>query len=159
MSLPRILFLLVVATVSGYNVYLIMISLGVLNSPRLARLMADQIKILQQQQFVESAKELGLSNRVLLFKHILYYHCIYLFVIQAAFCMADSIFTETMMSYLKFAPDGVSWGQLVFDGFEHYGRGCHWMWVFPIVAIVISVGGFYILGNSALNLHHLRRQN
>jgi peptide/nickel transport system permease protein len=159
LSLPRILFLVVIAALAAYNPYVIMAALGILNSPRLARLMADQIEILKQQQFIESARELGLSDKVLIFKHILYHHCIYLFIIQSAFCMADSIFTGIMLSYLKFEPDGVSWGKLVLDGFEMFSQGCHWMWFFPVAAIIMSIGGLYLLGNSALNLHHLRRQN
>jgi len=158
LSLPRILFLLVIAAVSGFNIYCIMVTLGILHAPRLSRLLSDQIDVLKQQQFIESGRELGLSMVRLLFKHILFYHCLYLFVIQASFCMADAVFTETMLSYLQFAPKGTSWGTLFRDGLEYFHQGCHWMWFFPLSAIITTTGGFFLIGNSALNLHHLRNQ-
>ncbi len=159
LSLPRILYLLVVAAVFHFNIYPIMTVLGILHAPRLARLLTDQIQILKQQQFIESGRELSLSDFTLIFKHILFYHCLYLYVIQTAFCMADAIFTETMLSFLGFSPGTTSWGHLFSQGIEFLGTGCHWMWIFPLLAIITTIGGFHLTANSALNLQQIRNQN
>ena len=84
----------------------------------------------------------------MILKHILWYHCRALLVIQATLGMAEAILIETSLSYLGF---GVripqpSWGNMLDEAKEFYRAS--WTYVFiPGFAIYLAALAFNLVGD------------
>jgi peptide/nickel transport system permease protein len=71
------------------------------------------------------------------------------FFIQFSLIMAESILTETTLSYLQFGtrPPDVSWGNIIEGSRMTFFSGMYWITFFPAVAIILAILGFFYLGD------------
>jgi hypothetical protein len=77
-----------------------MVLVGITSMPVIASLVAGKIAFLRQKSFIEAAHALGLPAHTVILKHILWFNCRALLVIQATLGMAEAILIETSLSYL-----------------------------------------------------------
>lgn len=151
-AIPRLLILIIVGIIFNFNIYAIMICLGILNFPKVAQSISTKVQHLKQQQFIEAAIELGLSKWSIIFEQILWSNCRYIIFIQAAFGMADAIFTETTLSYLELGAHGAdavyrSWGRMLVEGADYINQGEYWHSAIPAICVVITILGYYLIGD------------
>ncbi len=146
-SIPRLLILLIVGIVSHFNIYWIMVCLGIINFPKIAGSIKSKVTQLERMQFIEAARELGMSRWRIVFKHILWTNARHLLFIQAAFGMADAIFAETTLSYLSFGANEASWGRLIVEGSDFIASGQYWMAALPAAGVIITILGYYLIGD------------
>jgi len=120
-TFPILLLLLLAVIVIGATVgvefiflriYLLMACLGFFSSPKLAELIRGQISSLKETAFVQASVALGLKPYQIIGKHILWYECRPLIVVQSAYMMGQAILVETTLTYLNFGLEYpmVSWG-------------------------------------------------
>ena len=85
----------------------------------------SKVIFLKKRSFIEAAKALGLKTRDIIFKHILWYNCKAIVIIQATLGMAEVILIETSLSYLGFGVQepAPSWGNMVAAGKDYFFRG------------------------------------
>jgi peptide/nickel transport system permease protein len=97
------------------RIYLLMLLLGLFSSPKLAELIRGRIASLKETAFVHAAVSLGLSPVQIIGKHILWYECRPLILVQSAYMMGQAILIETTLTYLKFGLEYpvVSWGLML----------------------------------------------
>jgi len=157
-AIPRLLILLIAGIVSRFDIYWIMVTLGLINFPKIAGAVHAKVAQLERMQFIEAARELGMSRLRIVFRHILWTNCRHILFIQAAFGMADAIYAETTLSYLGFGANQASWGLLIFEGSEFISAGQYWMAVLPALGVIITVLGYYLIGDG-LNAIRRAREN
>jgi peptide/nickel transport system permease protein len=155
-SIPRLFLLLVVGAASNFDIYWIMTALGIVSFPKISETIAGKILSLQRQEFITAAREVGMKDRTILLKHILWYNCRHILFIQATFGMADAVLTETTLSYLGFGAQGVSWGRMVATGKDNLFNGMLWMSVLPALAIVLVILGFCLIGDGLSRIFKLK---
>ncbi len=155
-SLPRLLVLLIIGIVSNFNIDVLMLTLGIINFPKVANSVSSKIKMLIQQQFIEAAIEADIPKFKIIFKHILWTNCRHIVLIESAFGMADAIFTETTLSYLGFGSNTASWGRMIYEGAEFITSGYYWMSVLPALGVIITILGYYIIADSINNITRLK---
>lgn len=148
-SFPRLVLIFMVVSIFQINIYLIMFFVGLIYFPQVASLIKEKISLLKQQQFIEAARELGLSDIVIIFKHILWYNCRPILFSQIAIGFAIAILLEVTLSYLQFGVQGpiASWGEMLNANKHLVTQDQYWPIVFPALAIVFSIIGFFTLGN------------
>ena len=97
---------------------------------------------------------LGLSTGVIVAKHILWYNCAPLLIIQATLGMAEAILVETSLSYLGFGVQEPtpSWGNMVQAGANYFFQGKFWPSTAPALAILGTILGFHLLGDGLNNI-------
>ncbi|MDH5730208.1 MAG: ABC transporter permease subunit, partial [Gammaproteobacteria bacterium] len=102
--------------------------------------------------FIESSIAMGLPTHLIIFKHILWYNCRSILIIQATLGMGEAILMETSLSYLGFGVQEPtpSWGNMVQAGSNYLMQGNFWPSTAPALAIMFTILGFYLLGD-ALN--------
>lgn len=154
-SFPRLVLILLVASAFAPDIYCIMLVVGITNAPAVAMVIKDRIRTLRHRNFIEAATALGLSRRTVVLKHILWYNCRSVFIIQATLGMAEAIMVETSLSYLGFGVQepAPSWGNMVQSGANYLMQGKFWPSTIPALAILLTTLGFHLLGdglNSAL---------
>ncbi|UCF30828.1 MAG: ABC transporter permease [bacterium] len=148
-SFPRLVFILLVVAAFKPDIYYIMVVVGITNVPVVSLLIRDKILSLKQKTFIEAAKALGLRNRTIIFRHILWHNCRSTLIIQATLGMAEAILIESSLSYLGFGVQEPtpSWGNMVQAGSNYFMQGQFWSSTAPALAILVTIMGFHLLGD------------
>jgi peptide/nickel transport system permease protein len=158
-SLPRLVLMLLVIAAFRPSIYIIMLVFGITTAPTIALLVKGKVMLLRERNFIESAVALGLPSSVIIFKHILWYNCRALLLIQATLIMSEAVLVETSLSYLGFGVQEPtpSWGNMVQAGANYLLQGNFWPSTVPAIAIMLTVLGFHLLGDGLNNLLEGRR--
>jgi peptide/nickel transport system permease protein len=153
-SFPRLVLILLMVAAFKPDIYYIMIVIGITNIPVVASLIKGKIQFLKGKFFIEAATSLGLKNRVIIFKHILWHNCRSVLIIQATLGMAEAILMETSLSYLGFGVQEPtpSWGNMVQAGANYLMQGKFWPSTAPALAILFTIMGFHLLGDGLNNI-------
>ncbi len=131
------------------RLFLIMLILGVLGWPGLARLVRGQILSEREKDFVLAAKALGIKEGNIIMRHILP-NVINIVIVQMTLGYASNLLTEAGLSFLGFgvvAPYS-SWGNMLTGAqsttvMESYW----WRWVFPALAVFIAALTVNLVGD------------
>lgn len=152
-ALPRLVLILLVVAAFKPDIYYIMAVAGLTGAPAVAAMIQNKIDMLRSRMFIQSAVALGLPDTIVIFKHILWYNCRSLLVVQATLGMGEAILLETSLSYLGFGVQEPtpSWGNMVQSGANYLLQGQYWSSSAPALAIALTVLGFYALGDALSN--------
>lgn len=158
-SFPRLVLILLVIAAFKPDIYYIMVVMGITGVPTVATAIANKIRFLKQKNFIEAAIALGLKPRVIILKHILWYNCRAVLIIQATLGMGEAILLETSLSYLGFGVQEPvpSWGNMVQSGSNYFLQGNFWPSTAPALAILFTILGFNLLGDGLNNILEDRR--
>lgn len=158
-SFPRLILILLVIAALKPDIYYIMVVMGITGVPTVTTAIANKIRFLIQQNFIEAATALGLRTRTIILKHILWYNCRALLIIQATLGMGEAILLETSLSYLGFGVQEpvASWGNMVQSGANYFLQGNFWPSTVPALAILFTILGFNLLGDGLNNILEDRR--
>lgn len=148
-SFPRLILLLLIVAAFKPDIYYIMIVAGITTAPVIASKIKNKILFLKQKNFVESSIALGIPTHLIILKHILWYNCRAILLIQASIGMAEAILLETSLSYLGFGVQEPtpSWGNMVQAGSNYLLQGEFWPSTAPALAILFTILGFYLLSD------------
>ncbi len=158
-SFPRLVIILLVVAAFKPSMFFIMIVVGITNIPVVGLLIKDKILFLKQKNYIEAATALGLSNRVIILKHILWYNCRSVLIIQATLGLAEAILIESSLSYLGFGVQEPvpSWGNMVQAGANYLMQGNFWPSTAPALAILFTIMGLHLLGDGLNNILEWKR--
>lgn len=132
------------------RIIMIMVILGILSWPGLARLVRGQILAVREQEYVTAAKSLGIKESAIIFRHILP-NVINVVLVSVTLSFATSILTESTLSFLGF---GVTlptptWGNMVYAASNSTVVGTFWWrWMFPSLALAISTLSINMIGDA-----------
>lgn len=146
-SLPFLPMAMILTSIIGNSlsedarIALIMMVLGVLSWPTLAKLVRAQVLAEREKEFVTAANAMGVKRSSIVFKHIIP-NVISIIIVSATLDFATCMLTESTLSFLGF---GVklprpTWGNML--------NGCvnsvviqnyWWRWVFPAIMLSICV--------------------
>ena len=150
-SMPALLLFFLAAVIFHFNIYWVMIAVGLAFAPGYVKSIRNLVREFVQNQFVEASKELGFSNMTVLWRDIVWVNGKAQIIARACYCFAFAILAEVTLSYLNFGvqiSDGVSWGTLLLQGKDNVGSyHTYWLVFFPGVAITTSIVGIYLLGD------------
>jgi peptide/nickel transport system permease protein len=159
-ALPRLVLMLLVIAAFKPQIYTIMVVFGITTAPAIATMVRGKVLMLKSRSFIESAVALGLEPRTIILKHILWYNCRALLLIQATIGMAEAVLLETSLSYLGFGVQEPtpSWGNMIQAGANYLLQGNFWSSTAPALAILLTVLGFHLLGDGLNNIFEGKRQ-
>lgn len=130
------------------KIYIVMLLIGILSWPSLARIVRGQILSLREQEFMQATEALGISSVSRIFRHLLP-NTLAFIIVSATLSMAGAILTEAGLSFLGLGvtPPTPTWGNMVerarnFTIFTRY----QWMWIPPGVMIMLTVVSINLLG-------------
>jgi peptide/nickel transport system permease protein len=126
---------------------LIVTVIGILNWMGTARIVRASFLSLKQKEFVEAATCLGISNRSIMFRHILP-NVFSPIIVSATLAVGDAIILESVLSFLGlgFPPDTATWGRLLFDGQEFLPLAPHIV-IWPGLMIFLTVLSINYMGD------------
>ena len=148
MSIPTLFLLIVAAAVLPRNTYVMMAIIGCVTWTGAARFIRAEFYKLRGQDFVQSARAVGLPLRSILFKHMLP-NGVTPVLVEASFAIAAAILIEATLSYLGLGPaNQASWGRLLSDATNQVGDFVWWLAIFPGLAIFLTVLSYNFVGEA-----------
>jgi peptide/nickel transport system permease protein len=161
MAFPGILLAIIVVAslgpgTGGVNVIIAMV---IIYTPRLTRVVRSTVLEVKQQEFVDAARLIGLSNPGILIVHVLP-NCLTPVIVQTTFGFAWAILVEAGLSFVGLGPPppAPTWGNIISAGREFF-RIAPWLVVAPGVAISIAVLSLNLIGDGLRNILDPRLRN
>ncbi len=147
MAFPDILLAIAFMAGLGPSLYNVVLALGIVYTPRVARVVRAAALVVREMPYVEAATALGASTPRIIFRHILP-NLISPIIVQATFIFAYAILTEAALSFLGVGvpPTTPTWGNMI-AGAQQYFQQADWLVLFPGLAIVLTVLALQIVGD------------
>ncbi|HJA75785.1 MAG TPA: ABC transporter permease [Candidatus Desulfovibrio gallistercoris] len=126
----------------------IMIVIGLTSWMGVARLVRAETLSLREREFVAAARLAGCSTARMLFGHILP-NALAPILITATLGVAGAILVESSLSFLGLgmSPPTPTWGNMLQDG-KNVLECAPWLSLYPGLAILVTVLGYNLLGES-----------
>lgn len=148
MSFPDIMFALALMAIFGRGLLNVIIAIGIVFTPRIARLMYGLTLEIRETTYVESARALGVSHWRILTRYIII-NALSPIIVQVSFTFAFCIIAVASLDFLGVGvpPYIPSWGGIVSEGRTYLTRA-PWIMVFPGVAIVLTTLSLNLVGDA-----------
>jgi peptide/nickel transport system permease protein len=147
MAFPDVLLAIALVAALGPSVVTVIIALGIVYTPRLARVVRASTFVIRELPYVEAARALGVSTPRILLRHVLR-NLVSPSLVQATFVFAYAMLAEAGLSFLGLgvSPDVPTWGTMIAEGRQYVGEA-DWMTLFPGLAIVLTVVCLQMVGD------------
>jgi peptide/nickel transport system permease protein len=147
MAFPDILLAIALVAVLGPSAINVVIALGIVYAPRLARVVRASTLVIRELPYVEAARALAVPTPVILVRHVLR-NVTSPLLVQATFIFANAILAEAGLSFLGvgISPDIPTWGTMIAVG-RQYLEQAPWIMWFPGGAIIITVLSLQLVGD------------
>jgi len=131
------------------RIFILMVILGLLGWPGIARMVRGQILSLREQEFMTATEALGISTRRRIFKHLVP-NVIPQITVIATMDLGNVILTEATLSFfglgVKFPY--ASWGNIINAVNDIYVMTNYWyVWIPAGLLILVTVLGFNFVGD------------
>ncbi len=145
---PSFFLILAVIAFLEPNLFNIMVVIGLTSWMGVARLVRAEALTLRERDYVAAARLSGASLGRILFIHILP-NALPPILVSATLGVAGAILVESSLSFLGLGvqPPTPSWGNMLLEGKESLEIS-PWLSVFPGLAILFTVLGYNLLGES-----------
>ena len=147
MAFPDILLAISLVAALGPSLVNVILALGIVYTPRLARIVRASTLVIRELPFVEAARALGVSTWRIVTAHVLR-NLWSPILVQGTFIFAYAILAEAGLSFLGVgvSPEIPTWGTMISSGQQYMGSA-DWMMVFPVLAIDLSVVSLQMFGD------------
>lgn len=156
LSLPFLPIVLILGSImsdlkvdGNMRIFFLMVVLGVLSWPSVARLVRGEILSLREQEFMQATEALGLKDTRKILKHLIP-NVIPTIIVNATLGVASAILTESALSFLGMGVTEPvpSWGNMmtVANKLADFQKRL-WLWLPPGLCILITVMSVNLFGD------------
>ena len=144
---PQVLFALFIVAAIGSGLVNVILAIGLLNWVTLCRLARAQVLALRNREFVEAARAIGVSERAIMFRHLLP-NAIGPLLVTVAVGIPVAIFTEAGLGFLGLGIDPTTpdWGNMIANARENISYYWH-LAFFPALGLSITMLAFNFVGD------------
>ena len=132
------------------RIFMIMLILGALSWPSLARIIRGQVLAEREKEFVTAAHAIGVKRGKIAFRHILP-NIVSVILVSMTLDFAGCLLTESSLSYLGFGVQqpAPTWGNML--------TGCNnstviqyywWQWLFPALFLSLATVCINVIGDA-----------
>jgi peptide/nickel transport system permease protein len=149
MAFPTLIIIITIASVLGPSIYNVMLVIGLLGWPPIARIVRGMFLSLREQEFVIAARAVGVQDGRVIFRHIVP-NVVAPVIVAATYGMASAILIEAGLSFLGLGvqPPTASWGNML-NAAQSITilEGLPWLWVPPGLMIAVTVLSLNFIGD------------
>jgi len=158
-TIPSFALAIVLVAIFQPSTISVIIAIGVVSWPPVARLVRGEFLSLRSREFVQASVVLGQRNTKIIVSQILP-NTLSPVIVMASLMVAQAILLESSLSFLGLGdPNTMSWGYMI-GAARSVIRQAWWMSFFPGMAILLTVLSLNLVGeglNDALNPHLARK--
>ena len=158
-TIPSFALAIVLVAIFQPSTVSVIIAIGVVSWPPVARLVRGEFLSLRSREFVQASVVLGQRNTKIIVSQILP-NTLSPVIVMASLMVAQAILLESSLSFLGLGdPNTMSWGYMI-GAARSVIRQAWWMSFFPGMAILLTVLSLNLVGeglNDALNPHLARK--
>ena len=146
-AFPDLLMVILLISVFGSSATMLVLAIGLVNWPIIARLVRGQVLSLREEEYVLAARALGASDWRIASRHLLP-NVLGPVIVTAAFGVPFAIFAEAALSFigLGLPPPTPTWGRLVTDSFSAI-FAAPYLTISSCLAIALTMMGFTFIGD------------
>ena len=138
-GIPFIILIILLMVIFGRNLVLLFMAIGAVEWLTMSRIVRSQVMSLSQQEFVLAAEAMGVSQKDIIFRHLIP-NAIGPVIVYATLTVPQIMLLEAFLSFLGLGVQAPmsSWGLLIRDGavsMEEYW----WLLVFPSLAFSLTL--------------------
>lgn len=147
-AFPGLLLALSLVAITGGTVLNIILVVGVVGTPWVARVIRSQVLSLREREFIVAVRGLGARPGRIMLKHLIP-NCLAPVIVQASLAIAAAILLEAALSFLGVGvqPPTPTWGGMLRHAFETVAEA-PWLTVSPGVVIFLVVLAFNFFGDA-----------
>jgi peptide/nickel transport system permease protein len=147
-ALPSLVLALIITAMIGANLQNLVLVLGLVMWPEIARLVRGQVISTRELLFIEAARAIGCRPIRVLARHV-WPNIMRTIAAQLAIAVSSAIFTAASLGFLGLGlpPPAADWGGMVQSGFEYLSLNPV-LSLAPGAAVAMTVMGFYLLGQT-----------
>jgi peptide/nickel transport system permease protein len=159
MAFPDILLAIALVAALGPSLETVIIALGIVYTPRVARIVRASTLVIRELPYVEAARALGVPSHLILTRHVLR-NLISPILVQSTFIFSYAMLSEAGLSFLGVGvnPEIPTWGTMIAAGRQYVGQA-DWLMMVPGIAIVASVLSLQMVGDGLRDLLDPRLRN
>lgn len=147
-AIPFYLFVAAVAFALGDNPFAMHIAMIATFWTTTARVIRGEVIKLRNYEFVEAAYAIGLSNMVIIFRHVMP-NTAHIILVQATITFVAAIKSEVILSFLGLGvQDGVSWGLMIAESTQEVVSGEFANFLAASILLFILVMAFNLFSDS-----------
>ena len=147
LAAPFLILAIALAAFLGPSLTNAMIAIGISATPIFIRLTRGQVLSVKAEDYVTSARAIGLPTPKILTRYI-FPNVLPPVLVQATLTIATAIIAEASLSFLGLGqqPPAPSWGSML-NTAKNFLNQAPWMAMWPGIAIFLVVLGFNLLGD------------
>jgi peptide/nickel transport system permease protein len=149
MSFPLIIMALAVVSIFGTGVHNVIAAITIPLIPRCQRVVRSSALSIREIPYVDAARALGFSHNRIILRHMVP-NVVAPFLIMLTSFVGQAILAEAALSYLGLGVQEPvpAWGLMLQGGAEEYATTAPWIAIFPGLAIMLTVFGINLFGDS-----------
>jgi peptide/nickel transport system permease protein len=152
-TIPNFVLAILLVAILTPSIGTIILAIGLVSWPPLARLTRIQVKSIASREFVQAARCQGQSSLSILLRHVIP-NAMSPIIVTGSMTVASAILIEAALSFMGLGdPNFMSWGYMIGAG-RTVIRQAWWASVFPGMAILLTAVAINLIGealNDALN--------
>ena len=148
-AFPTLLLALALMAAFGSSLNNILLSLTIVFTPRVARVVRSVSLSIKEMPYVESARAIGASDMRIMLRHLLPNTFASLIVVATSL-IGSAVLIEASLSFLGVGlpADVISWGAMLAGDVLIDFASAPWVGIFPAMALTIAVFGVNIFGDA-----------
>lgn len=150
LAVPYLFLLLIAVSIwESISLFFIALTIGFFGWSGTARVVRAEFLTLREMEYADAARALGVSNRGIIFRHLLP-NALAPVIVLATLNVASVILIEAGLSFLGFGdPAAISWGTAIQWGMTGYTlRFAPWVATIPGIVIFVTVLSFNLVGDA-----------
>src|SRR5579863_8682627 len=149
MSFPLIIMALAIVSIFGTGVQNVIIAITIPGIPRCARVVRSSALAIREVPYIDAARALGYSHTRIILRHMIP-NVMGPFLVIITAWVGQAILAEAALSYLGLGVQEPvpAWGLMLQGGAEEYATTAPWIAIFPGLAIMLTVFGINLFGDS-----------
>jgi len=148
LAIPATLVIILILIIAGRSFIALFMALGAVSWLTMARIVRAQTLALKNREFIEAARAGGVSEPMIVFRHILP-NLFGVVIVYASLLIPEMILSESFISFLGLgiSEPYTSLGALIAQGAGTMAYGTLWQLLFPLFFYVTIILTMFFIGD------------